>query len=68
METIAQVSGHRLVSEAAPGRLLAGLGGTYRQGRFFFGAEASWGTALGSDSMEYAGLLTVGVRFRSPAR
>ena len=62
-ETEARVSGERLMSEAAPGSLLLGLGGVYRRGRFFFGAEASAGTALGSDSMEYAGLLTVGARF-----
>ena len=60
-ETIADVSGERLMSEAAPSSLLVGLAGVYRQGRFFLGAGASAGTALGSDSTEYAGALTAGV-------
>ena len=61
-ETVVDVSGERLVSESAETRFLFGLGGVYRKGRFSVSGEVSVG-GLGSDDAEYAGRVTLGMRF-----
>ena len=61
-ETTAEVSGEKLESESAETRALLGLGGTYRQGPFSFGAELTAG-GLGSDDEEYSGRLDFGMKF-----
>ena len=58
-ETSVDVSGERLESESPKTRLLSGLGGTYRKGRFMVGAEVSAGGLVSGDS-EYSGRLTFG--------
>ena len=62
-ETVAQVSGEQLTAKAAPNSLLLGLSGVWRRNRLSFSAEVSTRSALGSDTVEYAGFLNLGVRF-----
>ena len=61
-ETSVDVSGERLASEAAGTRLLLGLGGVYRKGRFSISGEVSVG-GPGSGDAEYAGRVSIGIRF-----
>ena len=61
-ETAVDVSGERLESESTKTRLLFGLGGVYRKGRFSVSGEVSVG-GLGSDDAEYAGRVSFGMRF-----
>ena len=61
-ETVVDVSGERLESKSAETRFLFGLGGVYRKGRFSLRGEVSVG-GLGSDDAEYAGRVTLGIRF-----
>ncbi len=61
--TIAQVSGARLRLDAAKNSVLANLSAVYRQGRFSLGAEGWLREVLDVNAREYAGRLTVGVRF-----
>ena len=60
--TAVEVSGERLRSGTKTTRVLLGLGGVYRWGRFSLSGEATAG-GLGSDDQEYAGLLNLGIRF-----
>ncbi len=60
--TAVEVSGERLRSGTKTTRVLLGLGGVYRWGRFALSGEATAG-GLGSDDQEYAGLLNLGIRF-----
>ena len=53
-ETTVDVSGERLASESTKTRLLFGLGGVYRKGRFSVSGEVSVG-GLGSDDTQYSG-------------
>ncbi len=56
------MSGERLESKSPETRFLFGLGGVYRKGRFSLGGEvAVYG--LGSDDSEYAGRVTLRMRF-----
>ena len=61
-ETSVDVSGENLYSETAKTRLLLGLGGTYRKGRFSMGAEVS-ARGLGSGDTQYGGKATFGWKF-----
>ena len=61
-ETAVDVSGERLVSKSPETRFLFGLGGVYRKGRFSLGGEVSV-YGLGSDDSEYAGRVTLRMRF-----
>lgn len=61
-ETSVDVSGERLASEPAGTRLLLGLGGTWRRGRFSVTAEVS-ADGLGSGDAEYAGRIAFGWKF-----
>ena len=61
-ETAVDVSGTRLESKSQKTRLLLGLGGVYRKGRFSVSGEVSMG-GLGSDDTKYAGQLSFGWRF-----
>ena len=61
--TSTNVSGERLESESPKTRLLLGLGGTYRKGRFSIGAEVSAGGLVSGDS-EYSGRVTFGWKFQ----
>ena len=61
-ETALEVWGEDLRSESAKNRVLPGLSGVYRWGRFSLGGEVSAG-GLGSDDREYSGLLHLGMRF-----
>ena len=61
-ETLVDVSGEKLESKSAKTRLLLGLGGVYRVGRFSVSGEVSMG-GLGSDDAEYAGRVSIGMRF-----
>ena len=61
-ETAVDVSGERLESKSAKTRLLLGLGGVYRMGRFSLGGEVSMG-GLGSGDTQYAGRVSFGMRF-----
>ena len=61
-ETSVDVSGERLESETPKTRLLLGLGGTYRKGRFSAGAEVS-AVGLASGDSEYSGRVTFGWKF-----
>ena len=61
-ETAVDVSGTRLESKSQKTRLLLGLGGVYRKGRFSVSGEVSMG-GLGSDDTKYAGQLSFGMRF-----
>ena len=60
--TAVEVSGERLRSGTRTTRVLLGLGGVYRWGRFSLSGEATEG-GPGSDDQEYAGLLNLGIRF-----
>ena len=62
VETAVDVSGERLESKSTKTRFLFGLGGVYRKGRFSVSGEVSVG-GLGSDDAEYAGRVTLGMRF-----
>ena len=62
-ETSIDVSGERLESEPPKNRLLLGLGGTYRKGRFSVGAEFTAGGLVSGDS-EYSGQVTFGWKFQ----
>ena len=61
-ETAVDVSGTRLESKSQKTRLLLGLGGVYRKGRFSVSGEVSMG-GLGSDDTKYAGQVSFGMRF-----
>ena len=61
-ETLVDVSGEKLESKSAKTRLLLGLGGVYRVGRFSVSGEVSMG-GLGSDDAEYAGRVSIGMPF-----
>lgn len=61
-DTAARVSGERLESEASATRVLLGLGGTWRQGRFSLGAQAA-AAGPGSDDAEYSGRVSLGWNF-----
>ena len=61
-ETTTEVSGERLGSESARSRLVSGLGGTYRSGRWSFGGEFA-ATGPGSDDSDYTASLRFGMRF-----
>ena len=58
-ETTVDVSGERLESKASKTRLLFGLGGVYRKGRFSVSGEVSMG-GLGSGDTQYAGRVSIG--------
>ncbi len=60
--TAVEVSGERLGSGTRTTRVLLGLGGVWRWGRFSLSGEATAG-GLGTKDREYAGLLNVGIRF-----
>ncbi|MCY4429250.1 MAG: autotransporter outer membrane beta-barrel domain-containing protein [Rhodospirillales bacterium] len=62
VETAAVVSGERLGSESARMRLVLGLGGTYRWGRWSLGGEVA-AAGSGSDDSDYAAGLRFGMRF-----
>ena len=62
VETGVDVSGAKLESKSPKTRLLLGLGGTYRKGRFSMGAEIAAG-GLGSGDARYSGQFTFGWRF-----
>lgn len=57
------VSGERLESEPPKNRLLLGLGGKFRKGRFSVGAEFTAGGLVSGDS-EYSGQVTFGWKFQ----
>ena len=61
-ETVADVSGERLGSEATRTRAVLGFGGEYRWGRWSLGGEIT-ASGLGSDDSEYAAGLRFGMRF-----
>ena len=61
-ETVVEVSGERLRSGTKTTRVLLGLGGVYRWGRFALSGEATAG-GPGSDEREYAGQINLGIRF-----
>ena len=61
-ETSVDVSGERLESESARARILLGLGGTYRKGRFSLSAQVEAG-GLGSGDERYSGRVSLGWRF-----
>ncbi len=61
-ETAVDVSGAKLESKSAKTRVLLGLGGVYRKGRFSVSGEVSMG-GLGSDDTQYAGRVSFGMRF-----
>ena len=61
-QTVVDVSGEPLKSQSAKTRLLLGLGGGYRKGRFSIGGEVST-DGVGSDDTEYSGRVTIGMRF-----
>ena len=61
-ETAVDVSGERLESKSAKTRLLLGLGGVYRKGRFSVSGEVSMG-GLGSEDTQYSGQVSFGMRF-----
>ena len=61
-ETAADVAGERLGSEAGRTRLVAGLGGTWRRGRWSLAGEVA-AAGPNSDDSEYAASLRLGVRF-----
>jgi outer membrane autotransporter protein len=62
-QTIAQVSGERLSLHAAKDSVLLGLRVAYRQGSLSLGADLWLRDVLASNSKEYSGVLSVGVRF-----
>ncbi len=61
-DTAARVSGARLKSEASATRVLLGLGGTWRKGRFSLGARLAAG-GPGSGDTEYSGRVSLGWTF-----
>ena len=61
-ETAAVVSGARLESEASATRVLFGLGGTWRKGRFSLGARLA-AHGPGSGDTEYSGRVSLGWTF-----
>ena len=61
-DTAARVSGVRLESEASATRVLLGLGGTWRKGRFSLGARLAAG-GPGSGDTEYSGRVSLGWTF-----
>ena len=61
-ETAVTVSGERLGSESARTRLLLGLGGTWRNGRWSLGADVA-AAGAGSDDSDYTANLRLGMRF-----
>ena len=60
--TAVEVSGEKLRSESERTRVLLGLGGVWRRGRFSLGVEAT-ADGPGSDEREYAGQINLGIRF-----
>ncbi len=60
--TTVEVSGEKLRSESERTRVLLGLGGVWRRGRFSLGVEAT-ADGPGSDEREYAGQINLGIRF-----
>ena len=61
-ETVAEVSGERLGSEADRTRGVLGLGAAYRWNRWSLGGEVS-ASGLGSDDSGYAASLRFGIQF-----
>ena len=61
-ETAVTVSGERLGSESARTRLVLGLGGTWRHGRWSLGGEVA-AAGAGSDDSDYTANLRLGMRF-----
>ena len=61
-ETVADVSGEHLGSEAASTRGVLGLGVAYRWNRWSLGGEVS-ASGLGSDDTDYAASLRLGMQF-----
>ena len=61
-ETAVAVSGERLGSESARTRLVLGVGGTYRWGRWSLGGEVA-ATGPGSDDSNYTAGLRCGMQF-----
>ena len=61
-ETAAAVSGESLESEASATRVLLGLGGTWRKGRFSLGARLA-AHGPGSGDTEYSGRVSLGWSF-----
>ena len=61
-ETESDVSGERLGSEAAPTRVVLGLGAAYRWNRWWLGGEVS-ASGLGSDDSDYTVSLRLGTQF-----
>ena len=61
-ETVADVSGERLGSEAGRTRAVLGLGAAYRWNRWWLGGEVS-ASGLGSDDSDYTVSLRLGTQF-----
>ena len=61
-ETAVTVAGERLGSESARTRLVLGLGGTWRHGRWSLGGEVA-AAGAGSDDSDYTANLRLGMRF-----
>ena len=61
-ETESDVSGERLGSEAAPTRVVLGVGAAYRWNRWWLGGEVS-ASGLGSDDSDYTVSLRLGAQF-----
>ena len=61
-ETTVRVSGEKLKSASEKSRVLLGLGGVYRSGRFSLSGEVSAG-GVGSGNREYSGFVKLGMRF-----
>ena len=61
-ETAVDVSGERLFSEAGRTRMVLGLGGAYRWGRYSLGGTIT-SSGAGSDDSDFAGSVRFGMRF-----
>ena len=61
-DTSVRVSGEKLSTESAKNRVLLGLGGNWRKGRFSLSAEFVAG-GVGSDDEHYSGRVDFGMKF-----
>ena len=62
-ETLARVSGETLRSEAPGSGILLGVDSVYRWGRFWIGGAVTLGTAFGSATRDYSGVVKFGIHF-----
>ena len=62
-ETLARVSGESLRSQAPPNGILLGVDSIYRWGRYSIGGKATMGTAFGSGTRDFSGVVKFGIRF-----